>query len=94
MNTLTTAELVEKEMIPSLSFRNSTVTNQDPSIREKLNLAMRGGNSNRIKYQIEFMTDTGLKTVATTVWAAGDKYVCLKGGVWIPIANIANIRTL
>ena len=94
MENLTPVQVVSKETIPQLSFSKSHLSKQNPRIRRELDLAMRGGNSNKIKYNIEFSTNTGVKQVETTVWAAGEKYVCLKGGVWIPIANIINIRTL
>lgn len=94
MENLTPTQEVTKESIPQLSFSNARIKNQDPRIKRELDIAMRGGNANHIKYSIEFSSNTGTKTVNTTVWAVGEKYVCLKGGVWIPIANISRIRTL
>ncbi|MCH2234798.1 MAG: hypothetical protein MK078_11165 [Crocinitomicaceae bacterium] len=94
MENNTPTQLVEKENIPQLSFSKTSQRKLNPSILKELDLAMRGGNTDKIKYRIEFSTNTGVKQVETTVWAAGEKYVCLKGGVWIPIANILSIRSL
>ena len=35
--------------------------------------------------------DEGVKKVDTTLWASGSKFVCLKGGVWIPINRLIEI---
>ena len=94
MENITLTQEVAKESIPQLSFSKARIKNQDPLIRKNLDLAMRAGNSNHIKYRIEFASNSGNKTVDTTVWAVGEKYICLKGGVWLPIASIYNIRTL
>lgn len=94
MENNTPTQLVEKETIPQLSFSKSSQTKQNPKIRKELDVAMRAGNNDKVKYRIEFSTNSGIKQVETTVWAAGEKYVCLKGGVWIPIANILDLRTL
>lgn len=28
----------------------------------------------------------------TTIWAYGEKYICLKGGVWLPIERLVEIK--
>ncbi len=94
MENNTPTQLVAKENIPQLSFSKSSQPKLNPRIVRELDIAMRAGNTDKVKYRIEFSTNSGVKQVETTVWAAGDKYVCLKGGVWIPIANILDIRTL
>lgn len=94
MENVTQTQRVAKENIALLSFKNVIVEDQDPKIIEKLNFAMRAGNGNHVKYKIDFQSSSGTKTVETTVWAVGEKYVCLKGGVWIPIANIRSIKSI
>jgi hypothetical protein len=41
---------------------------------------------------IYFHDDEGPKRVETTIWATGSKYICLKGGVWIPIDHIVEVK--
>jgi len=91
--------LIEKELIPKLNFKTE-LEQQELEIEEQLELknklieATRLGNSYRGKMRIEFFDDIGLKAVETTIWAAGAKFICLKGGVWIPISRIKNISTI
>ena len=84
--------IVEKETIANLSFKKEIKFAQDPSLIKKLQDATKLGNLNKVKYHIEFYSDSGLKSVQTTIWATGNKYICLKGGLWIPIKKIVNIR--
>ncbi len=44
--------------------------------------------------RIEFEDDEGLKAVETTIWATGQKYICLKGGVWLPISRIREVKII
>lgn len=92
MNNVLTPTLVEKEIISTLSFRNPVNFNQDPRLIQKLHDATKLGNLDKVKYKIDFYSDCGLKTVETTIWATGNKFICLKGGLWIPISRIVNIR--
>lgn len=91
--------LIEKELIPKLHFKDD-LQQEEIEIEEQLELknklieATRLGNSYRGKMRIEFFDDIGLKAVETTIWAAGSKFICLKGGVWIPISRIKKITTL
>ncbi len=85
-------ELIEKETISSLQFKESIVVDQDPDIFHQIELAVRLGNAYHSKVSITFMDDSGLKRVDTTLWAHGTKFVCLKGGVWIPISRIVEIK--
>lgn len=86
--------LIEKEAIATLSFRNPVRIKQDPDLVKKLEQATRLGNTSKVKYNIDFYSDAGFKTVQTTIWATGTKFICLKGGVWIPISNIADVRSI
>ena len=86
--------LVEKEAIANFSFKNHPEIDQDPNLLDKLREATGLGNLGKVKFYIDFYTDSGLKSVQTTIWATGKKFICLKGGLWIPIANITNIRYL
>jgi hypothetical protein len=89
-----TPTLVQKEGISAMSFRNAVKFEQVPDLIKKLEDATRLGNTAKVKFSIDFYTDSGLHTVQTTIWATGTKFICLKGGVWIPIANIQDVRSL
>ncbi len=86
--------LIEKESISNLSFKNIVEFEQHPRLEEKILNATRLGNIQKYKCEIEFYSDSGLKTVQTTIWAAGKSFICLKGGLWIPISKIVDIRMI
>jgi hypothetical protein len=88
------ATLIEKEQIPQLKFKNTVDIEQSPELMTKLMEATRLGNIHHGKIRIEFMDDDGLKSVETTIWATGAKYICLKGGIWLPISRIVNIKNI
>jgi len=84
--------LVEKEAIANFSFRNQVSFKQHPQLLKKLRDATGLGNLNKVKFHIDFYSDSGPKSVQTTIWATGNKFICLKGGLWIPISKIIDIR--
>jgi hypothetical protein len=88
------SSMIEKESINTLSFKNLIEFEQHPRLMQKLNNATCLGNMNKFKCQIEFYADSGLKTVETTIWATGKRFICLKGGLWIPISKIVDIRMI
>ena len=92
MQVLMKPELIEKELIASLSFKQEVKIKQHPDLSRQIEDATRLGNAFRSKVSIVFQDDTGLKRVETTIWAAGTKFICLKGGVWIPIQRILEIK--
>jgi hypothetical protein len=92
MQVMTKPELIEKELITSLTFKNTEKVKQHPELFKQIENATLLGNAYHSKVSIIFMDDDGLKRVDTTIWAAGSKYICLKGGVWIPISRLVEIR--
>ena len=92
MQVLMKPELIEKELISSLSFKQEVKIKQHPDLSRQIEDATRLGNAFRSKVSIIFQDDTGLKRVDTTIWAAGTMFICLKGGVWIPIERILEVR--
>jgi hypothetical protein len=86
------AELIQKEEIPSLSFKGNVKIEQHPEIRKQIEQATILGNAHHSKVSIYFHDDVNLKKVETTIWAAGSKFICLKGGVWIPISRLVEIK--
>lgn len=82
---------IEKELISGLKFNNKTKVTQQAQLVEKLIEATRLGNIHHGKVGIIFEDDEGLKRVDTTIWSTGAKYICLKGGVWLPIDRIREV---
>lgn len=86
--------VVQKEHIATMSFKNLPKFKQSSDLIKKLEDATRLGNTAKVKFNIDFYSENGLHTVQTTIWATGTKFICLKGGVWIPIANIKDVRSI
>lgn len=82
---------IEKELISELKFSNKTKVAQQEQLIEQLIEATRLGNTHHGKVGIIFEDDEGLKRVDTTIWSTGAKYICLKGGVWLPIDRIYQV---
>jgi len=84
--------LVEKEKIPTLPFKEIVIVPRNPDLHKQIEHAVRLGNAYHSKVSIVFLDDLGLKRVETTIWANGEKFICLKGGVWLPISRIVSIH--
>ncbi len=84
--------LVEKEVIPSLSFKDIVIANENPDLERRIEQAVRLGNAYHSKVSIVFLDDEGFKRVDTTIWAKGEKFICLKGGIWLPISRIISVN--
>lgn len=82
---------IEKELIPGLKFNNKTKVVQEEGLIEKLIEATRLGNTHHGKVGIIFEDDECLKRVDTTIWSTGNKYISLKGGVWLPVDRIRQV---
>lgn len=85
-------EVIEKELVKDLSFTKAANFNQDPELRRKLDEATRLGNGYHHKVGIIFQDDEGLKRINTTIWATGSRFICLKGGMWLPIDHIVELK--
>ena len=94
MEQLLAPVLVEKEAIQNMTFKKPVTFDRDPEIQRKISDAMLLGNSYHTKVSIVFCDDEGLKRVKTTIWANGNKYVCLKGGMWLPVDRILEIELI
>ncbi|NBU92242.1 MAG: hypothetical protein EBR54_03125 [Flavobacteriia bacterium] len=84
-------QTIPKETIPFCGFKKKSFIPQEQQLRKQLECATALGNNYRTKVQIVFCDDEGLKMVYTTVWAALDKHIVLKGGIRIPIPRIVEI---
>lgn len=90
-----TAVTIEKENIPSLNFSKKDVLTEPGERLKRLNDLFRSqslGNLHQSKVKLTFETaDNQIYQVETTIWAVGDCFVSLKGGVNIPINSIFKI---
>jgi len=84
-------ELIQKETIVDCKFLKDIQLNQQENLLQQIKDATILGNSHRTKVTIIFQDDVGIKRVDTTIWASGAKFICLKGGLWIPINRIIEI---
>ncbi len=84
-------ELIQKETIVDCKFLNDIQLSQKENLLQQIKDATILGNSHRTKVTIIFQDDVGIKRVDTTIWASGAKFICLKGGLWIPINRIIEI---
>jgi hypothetical protein len=82
---------IDKEMVPNLTFTKELEIEQDDDLRSRLERATLLGNIHHSKVTIYFHDDEGPKKVETTIWATGTKFICLKGGMWIPISRITDV---
>ena len=85
-------KLIDKEMVSNLHFHKEIEIEQNPEIKSKLENAAKLGNNYHSKVGIYFHDDDGPKKIETTVWAVGAKFICLKGGLWLPISKIEDIE--
>ena len=92
MQVILQPEVIEKELINTLNFNQKASIKQHPDLKDQIKNATRLGNAYRGKVSIFFHDDLGLKRVDTTIWAHGEKYICLKGGIWLPIERIVEIK--
>ena len=82
---------IQKEQVPNCTYEKQSSIPQEANLRQKLHKAMILGNTHQGKVEIIFCDDDGLKKVNTTIWAKGEQFITLKGGVWIPISKIVDI---
>ncbi len=86
--------LIEKENIKNLAFGSNDVLRDEKLVKQrvrKLKRAAQLGNIYKTKSKILFRSLEGIFKVETTVWAATENYVSLKGGVLIPIHCIKGV---
>ncbi|MCT4560279.1 MAG: hypothetical protein N4A41_02790 [Crocinitomicaceae bacterium] len=86
--------LVEKEEIANMTFNKPADIYPQADLTRKISDAMLLGNSYHTKVSIVFFDDEGLKRVNTTIWASGNKYLCLKGGLWLPVDHVVDIELI
>jgi hypothetical protein len=86
---------IEKESIPDLTFANSDVILTPEEQRKRMADLYRSqtlGNLLQTKVKVTFESaDLQTYQVETTVWAVGDKFISLKGGIFLPIHSILRV---
>jgi hypothetical protein len=84
-------QIIDKELITSLSFPSSEVLEDIDDVKQRkqdLDRALTLGNLEHVKIKIYFEDDISYKMVETTIWGVTDNRVILKQGVVIPVNRI------
>lgn len=88
-------ETIEKEQIALLLFSKKEVISDPILQKDRYSKLMRSqtlGNLLQTKVYLTFETaDEHVYQTYTTVWAVGNDYVTLKGGLTIPVTSIIEI---
>jgi len=86
---------IAKEQIPHLAVAKREVISNSDERTERMSSLYRSqslGNLLQTKVKITFETaDEQVYLVDTTVWAVGDDFISLKGGIYLPIHSILHI---
>ena len=86
---------LDKEVIPNLTFAKSDVILEPENQKKRMADLFRSqtlGNLLQTKVKITFETaDLQTYQVETTVWAVGDTFISLKGGIFLPIHSILRV---
>ncbi len=90
-----TLDIIDKEQISNLQFSKKEVllTPEEQKKRTAdLLRALALGNLLQSKVKITFETaDAAIHQVETTIWAVGNEFVSLKGGLVIPVNAIHQV---
>ena len=90
-----TAEIIKKEDISNLNFSKREVLTDPDERLKRLNDLFRSqslGNLHQSKVKLTFEAENDhVYQVDTTIWAVGNSFVSLKGGINIPIHSIFRI---
>jgi hypothetical protein len=86
---------IDKEVIPNLTFAKSDVIIDPENQKNRIADLYRSqtlGNLLQTKVKITFeAADLQTYQVETTVWAVGDTFISLKGGIFLPIKSILRV---
>ncbi len=94
MKIFTNPERIAREIVPNFKCINSEVLDSiDSCMQRKLSLQRAAQMSHNycLKVKIVFVTEEGIKEVVTTIWAATENNVILKGGICIPVCCIKEV---
>ena len=88
------ARNIEQKELLRVIFKNEEtmyIQEQVKSRDQKLYMAMLMGNHYYDNVRILFNTEDGEREVTSRIWARTDKFVVLKGGMFIPIGAVIDI---
>jgi hypothetical protein len=87
---------IDKEFLDTVTFASEEVLTDATEIKLRaadLRKAETLGNGYKGKVKIHFQNASGIPlNVHTTVWAAGDKYITVKGNRTIPVKSILKVE--
>lgn len=84
---------IQKEAIPRLTFQAGR-TQQAEGLAADLAQAATLGNLYHNKVKIFFQSLQGQYVVETTIWATTSAYICLKGGITLPVQAITALQLI
>jgi hypothetical protein len=85
---------IEKQDLLEVIFKNEEKMYIQEEIKtrdQKLYMAMLMGNNHYDNVRIVFNTEDGEREIMSRIWARTDKFVVLKGGMFIPIGAVIDI---
>jgi hypothetical protein len=88
------ARKIEQTELLKVIFKNEDtmyIQEQVKSRDQKLYMAMLMGNNYHDNVRILFNTEDGEREIVSRIWARTDKFVVLKGGMFIPIGAVIDI---
>ena len=89
---MSAARKIEKQELLKVVFKNEeTMYIQEQTREQKLYMAMLMGNHRYDNVRILFNTEDGEREILSRIWARTDKFVVLKGGMFIPIGAVSDI---
>ena len=86
--------IIEQTELLRVSFKNEDtmyIQEQLKSRDQKLYMAMLMGNNYYENVRILFSTEDGEREIVSRIWARTDKFIVLKGGMFIPIGSVIDI---
>jgi hypothetical protein len=88
------AKKLGQDELMSVAFKNDNnfyVQEQIKMKDQKLYMAMLMGNNYYNNVRIIFNTEEGESEIVSRIWARTDKFIVLRGGVFIPINSVIDI---
>jgi hypothetical protein len=88
------AKLIEQDDLLKVTFKNDRTMYIQEELKtrdQKLYMAMVMGNNYYENVRILFNTEDGVRELVSRIWARTDKFVVLKGGMFIPIGAVIDI---
>lgn len=92
----TQSQIIPKEELANIQFTKEDVLQDPAKVRLRniyLKKAEKLGNVYKEKVKMIFVTRNGnIFGVETTIWAANEEYITIKGGINIPTKSILEIE--